>query len=661
MKLSRQIFLTVSLLFLLMFVGTAGISLNNTRNYLFSQLESHAQDTASSLGLSLSPYMSDRDLVMIGSMVDAIFDNGYYRFIRLHDNHGGLIHGRELSVTIDGVPSWFIAQVPLETPTAEAVVMAGWNRAGTLSIASHPGYAYAVLWRITKETLLWFAACAALGMGLAYLVLREIFKPLRAVEEQAEAICNLEYPTQAKLPWAPELRRMVEAMNRLSAKVEATFNEQAVLAKRLQQDAYGDPVTGLGNRRYFEAQMAHLLVAGEEFSVGPLLLIEMSDFKAYNDHHGFLAGDELLFQVANILKQTCGGQVSLAARLTGADFALLLKISTRQEAESVARDLLSALVGLRASGPVDQEDIAHIGIFMCQSGDTVANCLAGADLALQGAKLLGPNKYHALVADHLPVNILAGAHHWREELLRYLREERILLHLQPVVARGPESSILLYSVLLRARDDEGELIPAGVLMPMAERVGLSQALDRRAIELAAHLLADTLTSVVPLAINLAPSSVIDTPFLDWLEHFLRHSSYTKRMIFEVREDSILSNHETAARLVDLLAPFGCGFGINHFGHGFSTFPYLLLLKIRYLKINGAYIHGIDRDKGNQMFVRALVLTAHHLDINVIAVGVETTNELSVLNQMSVDGFQGYLMGAPGEGYSFDNPSERGSS
>ncbi len=642
-----------------MFVGTTGISLNNTRHYLFSQLESHAQDTASSLGLSLSPYISDRDLVMIRSMVDAIFDNGYYRFIRLHDNHGGLIYGRELSVTIDGVPPWFIAQLPLETPIAEAAVMAGWNRAGTLSIASHPGYAYAVLWRITQETILWFAACAALGMGLTYLILREIFKPLQAVEEQAEAICNLEYHIQAKLPWAPELRRMVEAMNRLSAKVEATFNEQAVLAKRLQQDAYGDPVTGLGNRRYFETQMAHLLVAGEEFSVGPLLLIQLSDFKAYNDRQGFLAGDEWLFQAANILKQTCGGQVSLAARLTGADFTLLLKISTTQEAESVAQNLLSALIGLRASESVDQEDIAHIGIFMCQRGDTVANCLAGADLALQGAKLLGPNKYHALAADHLPVNILAGAHHWREELLRYLREERILLHLQPVVALGQEGRrILLYSVLLRARDDEGDLIPAGVLIPMGERVGLSQALDRRAIELAAHLLADTPTSVVPLAINLAPNSVINTPFLDWLEHFLSHSSYTKRMIFEVREDGISSNHEMAARLANILTRFGCGLGINHFGNGFSTFSYLMILKIRYLKINGAYICGIDTDKENQIFVRALVMTAHHLDIKVIAVGVETTSELSVLKQMNVDGFQGYLMGAPGEGYSLATTSEQ---
>ncbi len=656
MKISRQIFLIVSLLFLLMYLGFAAISLNNTRNYLFRQLASHAEDTASSLGLSLSPYMSDKDLVVIGSMIDAIFDHGYYRFIRLHDNQGELIYGRELTVTIAGIPSWFIAQVPLATPHAEALVMAGWNRGGTLSVASHPGYAYAVLWRITRETLLWFACCAVLCLGLAYLLLKEILRPLRAVEAQAEAICNFKYPVQTKLPWAPELRRMVEAMNRLSAKVEATFNEQTLLSKRLQQDAYGDPVTGLGNRRYFEVQMAHLLLAEDEFSVGPLLLIEMSDFKAYNERHGFLAGDEWLFQAASILKQTCGGQLLLAARLTGANFALLLNISTTQEASSLARNLITALVGLRASELVDQEDVAHIGIFMAHSGETVTACLAGADLALQGARLLGPNKHHALVADHLPAKMLAGAHHWREELLRYLREDRFLIHLQPMFSRGPKGKLLLYSVLLRARDDDGELIPAGVLIPMAERVGLSQALDRRAIELAARLLADTSSPAVPLAINLAPTSVVDSTFLDWLEYFLHHSSHTRWMIFEVREDSVLSNHEAAERLVQFLTRFGSGLGINRFGHSFSTFPYLLMLKIRYLKINGAYIRGIDRDKGNQLLVRALVMTAHHLDIDVIAVGLETKAELQVLNQINLDGFQGFLMGAPSDGYSLSTRS-----
>ena len=656
MKLSRQIYLTVSLLFLLVFLGTAGISLNNTRNYLFSQLESHAQDTASSLGLSLSPYLADRDLVMIGSMVDAIFDHGYYRFIRLHDNHGELIYGRELTVTIEDVPAWFIARIPLATPTAEAVVMAGWNRAGTLSIASHPGYAYAALWRATQEILLWFAACAALGLGLAYGALREIFKPLRALEEQAEAICNQQYPIQTRLPWAPELRRMVEAMNRLSAKVEATFKEQALLAQRLQEDAYGDPVTGLGNRRYFEAQMTHLLLAGEEFSVGPLLLIELADFKAYNDRHGLLAGDDLLARAAHTLKQTGGGQLLLAARLTGAEFALLLKITSLREAESLARHLLSALVGLRARELLEEEDVAHIGLHMCHGGASLATCLAGADLALQGAKRLGPNQYQSFAPDQPPANIPMEAQHWREALLRYLREERLLLHLQPVVARGPEGDLLFYSVLLRARDEEGALIPAGVLIPMAERVGLSQALDRRVIALAARLLADTAPSAVPLAITLAPSSVVDSPFLDWLGHFLRHSPQANRLILEVREDSILGHYAMADRLVELLAPFGCRFGINRFGHGFSTFPYLLMLKTRYLKINGAYVRGIDRDKENQLFVRALVMTAHHLDIEVIAVGVESAHELRVLDQMSVDGFQGYLLGAPGDGYSFATPA-----
>lgn len=135
---------------------------------------------------------------------------------------------------------------------------------------------------------------------------------------------------------------------------------------------------------------------------------------------------------------------------------------------------------------------------MCHGGASLAACLAGADLALQGAKRLGPNQYQSFAPDQPPANIPMEAQHWRETLLHYLREERLLLHLQPVVARGPEGDLLFYSVLLRARDEEGTLIPGGVLIPMAERVGLSQALGiRRVIALAARLLADTAPSAAP--------------------------------------------------------------------------------------------------------------------------------------------------------------------
>ena len=148
-----------------------------------------------------------------------------------------------------------------------------------------------------------------------------------------------------------------------------------------------------------------------------------------NDRHGYQAGDELLRRTAAILKASAAGQTLLAARLGGADFALLGSGITVKEADGLARGMLNALGQLSAAGLPDAEDVAHVGV--ARSGERVTDSIARADLALCRAQEKGPNE-HRLFADlDLPATAPPGAAQWKERLLRHLAEATVLLHLQP--------------------------------------------------------------------------------------------------------------------------------------------------------------------------------------------------------------------------------------
>jgi len=272
MTLYRQLLIFTLVLFFLLFSGTWFAKLNSTRAFLLDQLQSHAQDTATSLGLSISPHMEKNDLPAVETMFNAVFDRGYYRIVRLTDVENKVLIDRTQEVAIEGVPQWFVNFVPLATPSATSIVLSGWNQAGTVLVESHPGYAYRTLWETVVSTSLWFLAMIIVVLVGGGLGLRVLLKPLKMVEHQAEILCRRQYEIQTRLPRTRELRRVVEAMNRMTSKVKDMFDEQARVAERLRKNAYHDSLTGLGNRRYLEGQVATRLDRGDSLVHGAFLL-----------------------------------------------------------------------------------------------------------------------------------------------------------------------------------------------------------------------------------------------------------------------------------------------------------------------------------------------------------------------------------------------------
>jgi len=294
MTLYRQLVIFTLVLFLLLFTGTWLAKLQSTRTFLIDQLESHAQDTATSLGLSISQYSIDNDMPAIESMVNAVFDRGYYRIVRYSDNQGNVRVERILDVKIENVPQWFIHLIPLKTPESTANVMAGWIQAGTVYVKSHPGYAYKTLWENVVRMTVWFLVCGVIVLIVGGFGLKILLKPLVLVEKQADALCKKRYEVQERLPRTKELRRVVEAMNRMTGKVKEMFQEQVTIAEGLKKQAYHDSVTGLGNRRFFESQITARLDRRDSVTKGIVLLLQIRELHELNQQKGFQAGQGFL-------------------------------------------------------------------------------------------------------------------------------------------------------------------------------------------------------------------------------------------------------------------------------------------------------------------------------------------------------------------------------
>ncbi|BBL74929.1 EAL domain-containing protein [Methylomagnum ishizawai] len=650
MTLSRQMVFIILVSFVFIFMGTFAISLENARHYLARQLESHAQDTATSLGLSLSPVLARKDTTTLRSMVDAIFDRGYYRELVIAGADGTRLLERVNPAGIAGVPAWFVELIPLETPPGEALLVDGWMELGTLRITSHPGFAYAELWRTSADTLLWLSACTAAALGLGLGLIHMVLKRLRSVETQAEAICDGRYPIQDDIPKTRELRHMVLAMNRMSARVQQAFAEQSAIADTLRAQVYVDEVTGLGNRRYFDVQLGQLIQYPDEFAGGALLLMELADFKDFNNRHGYVSGDELLRKAAASIRTACPEEAGcLLARLAGGSFGVIATHGLKETVETLAQRLAGSLVQLRDQGGLDGQGLGHIGVALYATGQTASELLGHADHALRTAQAQGACAWH-IHSPAQPQDTPSGARNWRKFLEDSVREERIELSFQPVLPLTATPGEAMHrEVLLRLRGESGEMLTAGTFLPMAERVGLAPEFDRIAVRAVLERMGRTASPAKSYAVNLTPGSLRDAGFVDWLCQQLKaFPERAKRLTFEVPEYGVVGDVEAAKRFVQRLRPFGSRFSIDHFGRNFASFAYLHSIGAAYIKIDGSFVRNLHLDQDNQFFLRELTRTAHEIDMKVIAMSVETAEEREALAAILVDGIQGYLICKPGE-------------
>src|SRR5260221_4576569 len=319
MTLGRQLAYAISTIFLVALVGVQAIHLRSTHTHLQRQLESLAQDAATSLGLSLGALLRGPDAVLAETVIKPAYARGNYARIDFLPATGELVVGKVLPPEEGSYPAWFAGLFPLQSPTAESLVSAGWRQLGKVRVTVHPRYAYEQLWATARDTVLYLLIIYAAALFALRLYLRSLLRPLAAVEAAAQAISSRNFVTLNLRPSTRELARVVEAMNSLSRKVNEAIEGESRRAEKLHAVAYSDPVTGLLNGRGFAARFESAYEGGEyEPFRGVLALIEIADLGAINRALGPDRCDDLLRGVYQQMDEAARLSGGFAGRWTGA-------------------------------------------------------------------------------------------------------------------------------------------------------------------------------------------------------------------------------------------------------------------------------------------------------------------------------------------------------
>ena len=645
MTLFRQLLLTIVLLLSLMLMVVMAINFQTTKDYLIEQLRSTTQDTATTLSMQISDFMAMEDYTSVETAVNAVFDSGYFSQVRVHAYAKDEDITRSNETIISGVPHSFVDLIDFEVPTASAVISNGWNELGQVYVTGSAGYGYYQLWTATRDLFLSFLVIGTISVLMGGLLLRWLFKPLAQVERQAEAIQQRRFIQMETLPKTRELKSVVESMNRMAAKLEREFAAEAQTAQWLQAKAFKDPVSGLGNRNFFESQAsAHF--ADSERAFDGLILISLLDLAKINNEFGYEAADSFIKRSADILERHISTfQNATLARLNGADFiALVPNIETESLkvlVESIMSDL-HELVGARVSY---SEKVANIGAVVISADVDRSSAMAQVDAALRSAKQAGPNKFNVFDSE-TGQQMAIGRIAWKEMLEQAIAHQSFVLRRQ-VVASSHDLNKLLQQELYASLEFDGKQYHAGYFIGLAEQFDLGDQVDQ--VIILRVIKAIQMTTIEgPFVINLSASAYAKMSFVSWLDKTLSTLAPTlkQKLAFEVSEQSVLGTEDHAFLLAKTLKSHEIKFGIDNVGKQFSAFQYLQDLMPDYVKVDPSYTKLAVGKESESFFMHTLCKMFNSLNIDVIATGVETDKQVELLKKFDISGVQGYGVGRP---------------
>jgi diguanylate cyclase (GGDEF)-like protein len=645
MSLFRQLLLSVSAVFLLVLASVQVIYVLNARNYLQQQLESHSQDAATALGLSLATVMPSGDKALMETIVGPVFDRGYYQSIKVISAKGEVLATKELPRRPPEVPAWFAGLVVLEAPSNESLISSGWRQMGRVVVTSHPNFAYQQLWRTTSETLGVLAVLYAIALGVVRLFLGTILNPLTQIRQAALAISERNFATIGARPRAPELREVVGAINSMSGKIRQAIESEVARAEEFRCQAFQDPVSGLDNRRGFEQQVGELLQPGSEAYSGALFLIELGNFKTFNQNHGFGRGDELIVHTGRALAEVWSGRHAIRARLGGATFALMLDNIDFDEARHLAASACAHLeLALTEQGYLPEIGFNCGGSHFEGDKPSLSALLAGSDMALVKAQALKTNACEVIRIESDARNG-KGSQYWKQEIAGALNENRIALFAQPVLPIGGGDP-LQHEVVGRLIDQHGEPIAAQQFLPMAVRHNLVELLDRKVIGRLIGHLGDKAAAQL-FALNISARSIQDPAFVAWLGEILQKQAViAPHLVFEMTEVGVVQDVEAAQIFARMLRGTGARFAVDSFGLHREAFRYLQLLMPDYVKLNRSFFENLAQDRANQFFIASVVKIAQPLEIEVIAQAIEDRAVVPLLRSLGLNGYQGFATGMP---------------
>lgn len=433
--------------------------------------------------------------------------------------------------------------------------------------------------------------------------------------------------------------------------VAASHQESRLATAELVHRACTDRLTGLPNRVAFETA-ATAAIADPGALPLALAYVDVDQFKLVNDTLGHAVGDQFVQGLAGVLKHL-RRPTDMLARIGGDEFAVLLRQCEGAVAERWCADVVAAVEQFRFGHTGHVLGVtASIGLVpLAQPGPGFQEAFARADAACFAAKELGGNRVLCSAFSDTALADREAAMRWAMRLSNALEAQRFELYFQRIVPLQTSSRSEKLEVLLRLREDSGELLLPGSFIPAVERFSMSSRLDRHVFErvlswFESHPMPDDQSAPI-IAINLSAASLADQGLARAIEERLTRSALpASRICFEITETGAVRDLNLAREFILRMQALGSSVALDDFGAGYCSFAYLRQLPVDVLKIDGSFVRELPESALAVAVVRSMVDIARTLHMHTVAECVEDESVRRCLIDLGVDYAQGFALHVP---------------
>lgn len=430
--------------------------------------------------------------------------------------------------------------------------------------------------------------------------------------------------------------------------VTSDITEYKMAHERVRHLAYYDQLTGLPNASMVRDRVNQLVsLAHRDHREFSLVFLDLDNFKNVNNSLGHHVGDLLLQTIAGRLRSAVREQDTVA-RFGGDEFMVVLPDEGAEGAERVARKIIGQITnsyGIELH-KITMTTSMGISVFP-KDGMDIDALMKNAELALYQAKARGRNNY-AFFTEEL--NVLARERMQMETDLRHaLLNEELMLYYQPQISLVTRQLVGM-EALVRWPHPRLKMIPPDQFIPIAEESDMIVELGEWAMHEACRQLREWQRHglrTVPVAVNVSTRQMKEEDFPDMVTSVLRKTGLDSHFLeLELTERAVMSDMELTVETMNRVGRLGVKFAVDDFGTGYSSLAYLRHLPLDKLKIDKSFVQDLAADESDREISNTVIQLAHSLQLSVVAEGVETQQQMTILLDQGCDSAQGYLFGRP---------------
>jgi EAL domain-containing protein (putative c-di-GMP-specific phosphodiesterase class I)/GGDEF domain-containing protein len=610
MTLSKQLLLLLSALFLLIFTVNYVIGIKNIQSQLQTESQAHAQHTANLLSLSLSPYILKESDPILKTMIDPVFDIGYYKEIKLNNDKGKTLVKFVNNKFSAEIPGWFIRLLPLEATSAESDISSGWTFGGTIYVTINHAPAYLKLYRQAKSAFYYSLSSFLLSVCLLIFILRFTLKPLKNINGLAMRISESQFETITNIPWTTEFRNIAYSINIMSSKlngVMANLNDKlAVLGHKLQLNS----LTGLYNKNTFNSDLKQLYLENTE---AYLFLIKTDSLTILVKEHDCGTIDAFLQDCAAQLKLTAQNFSSetIAYHFYGAEFAVLARNIELSQARKLAKALSMTLSEL---GHIHHRaDIGHIGVVSIDLLGSPENMLHAAQEAYEQAVIIGPNSYYIRTGADRAKDIAE----WKSLVFDVVERNSYKIQFTGPIMHIANNRILMEEAFLQAFDKQGASLPVGIFVAIAEKYEKIISLDQGVIEKVIDQL-NGASSSLNIAVNLSTRTIKNSDFRSWFSNQLKQNAFiVPQLIISFSAYAVSKDFNAYHEFIKFLHASGVRIILKRFDSQSMSVNMLKIIKPDFIRLSYELISELQGNIEKISFLQTVKEVSDLLDIPIL--------------------------------------------